>query len=156
MTARSERIGVDTGWLVHLAIAEHAGHEATTRQLESFRTRDVQFAMTPQVLCEFVHVVTDARRFQRPVAMNEALNFAETWWSADNIVRIFPTDDSVRMAWHWMQQFRLGRKRILDTHLAAIWHVHSVDRIVSPNPADFAVFGVFDILDDDSSQLTKA
>jgi predicted nucleic acid-binding protein len=148
MTASSERVGVDTGWLIQLAIVEHDGHEAATRQLDSFRTQDVRFALTPHVLWEFVHVVTDGRRFLQPVSIDDAIHFAQTWWSADNVDRLYPTKASIQLAWGWMRQFQLGRKRILDTHLAAIWHAHHVVRVVTSNPADYVVFNVFDILDD--------
>jgi hypothetical protein len=43
-----------------------------------------------------------------------------------------------------MRQFNLGRKRILDTHLAAILHTSGVRRLLTSNPADFAVFGVLE------------
>jgi hypothetical protein len=57
-----------------------------------------------------------------------------------------PTPASVQQALRWMRQFNLGRKRILDTQLAAIFHTSNVTRILTSNPADFAVFGVFDII----------
>jgi hypothetical protein len=41
-------------------------------------------------------------------------------------------------------QFSLGRKRILDTHLAAILHTCGVRRLLTSNPADFSVFGVLE------------
>jgi len=38
----------------------------------------------------------------------------------------------------------LGRKRILDTHLAAILHTRGVRRLLTSNPADFTVFRVLE------------
>ena len=46
----------------------------------------------------------------------------------------------------WMRQFNLGRKRILDTQLAAILHRNGVRRLLTSNPADFAVFAVLEIV----------
>jgi hypothetical protein len=43
-----------------------------------------------------------------------------------------------------MKQFNLGRKRILDTHLAAILYTNGVSRLLTSNPSDFAVFGVLE------------
>jgi hypothetical protein len=45
-----------------------------------------------------------------------------------------------------MRRFNLGRKRILDTHLAAVLHTHGVRKLMTSNPADFAVFQVFDLV----------
>jgi len=46
----------------------------------------------------------------------------------------------------WMRQFNLGRKRILDTQLAAILHTNGVSRLLTSNPADFSVFGVLETI----------
>jgi hypothetical protein len=46
----------------------------------------------------------------------------------------------------WMRQFNLGRKRILDTHLAAILHTNGVHRLLTSNPADFAIFHVLETI----------
>ena len=44
----------------------------------------------------------------------------------------------------WMRQFNLGRKRILDTYLAAVLHTAGVRRLLTSNPTDFAVFGALE------------
>jgi hypothetical protein len=36
-------------------------------------------AVAPQVLAEFIHVVTDPRRFAQPLDMNAARHVAEQW-----------------------------------------------------------------------------
>ena len=48
--------------------------------------------------------------------------------------------------WYWMVQFRLGRKRILDTQYAALLHLHQISRLLTNNPDDFRLFGVFEII----------
>ena len=46
----------------------------------------------------------------------------------------------------WMLRYQLGRKRILDTMLAATLHTAGVRRFFTSNPDDFRVFGVFELL----------
>jgi hypothetical protein len=46
----------------------------------------------------------------------------------------------------WMDEFRLGRKRLLDTLLAATYHRAGVERLASTNWRDFAVYGVFELV----------
>jgi hypothetical protein len=41
----------------------------------------------------------------------------------------------------WMQRHQLGRKRILDTQLAAIFWTACVRQVLTANPADFQLFG---------------
>jgi hypothetical protein len=71
--------------------------------------------LPPQVLAEFIHIVTDPRRFTEPLDMTAAQQLAEQWWTARETVRISPDDAATRQFLAWLQQFSLGRKRLLDT-----------------------------------------
>ena len=55
--------GVDTGFLVAAEVLEHAQHAAARDTLKRLLTAGDFFAVAPQVLAEFIHVVTDPRRF---------------------------------------------------------------------------------------------
>ena len=55
-----------------------------------------------------------------------------------------PGDASLKLTLRWMREHRLGRRRILDTHLAAVLYTQGVQRLLTSNPSDFAVFGVIE------------
>lgn len=67
-------IGADTTFLVELEIQEHPAHAAARAllQREILDTR-VPLLLAPQVLAEFIHIVTDPRRFQKPLTMADAI-----------------------------------------------------------------------------------
>ncbi len=66
---------------------------------------------------------------------------ARFWWNAAEVIHVFPTDESTRLFLDWMQRHQLGRKRILDTQLAAtLWNA-GVRLLLTSNPADFHIFG---------------
>jgi predicted nucleic acid-binding protein len=139
-------IGADTTFLVELEIQEHPAH-ASARALLQREVLDarVPLALAPQVLAEFIHIVTDPRRFQKPLPMAEAIAKARFWWNAAEVQHALPTDDSTRLALDWLQKHQLGRKRILDTQLAAtLWNA-GARRLISSNPADFQLLG-FEVL----------
>jgi hypothetical protein len=75
--------------------------------------------------------------------MTAARRLAEQWWTAREVVRVFPDDAATRQFLAWLQQFALGRKRLLDTLLAATYRQSGIHSLLTTNPADFAVFGVF-------------
>ena len=50
--------GFDTSFLVAAEAAEHAEHVAARARLKTMRQSCDTFALTPQVLAEFIHVVT--------------------------------------------------------------------------------------------------
>ena len=73
--------------------------------------------------------------------MNEAIAKARFWWNAVEVRHVFPTDDSTRLALDWLERHQLGRKRILDTQLAAILWTAGIQRLITSNPADFRLLG---------------
>ncbi len=136
--------GIDTTFLVQVELREVPGHAAARAWLEREISGDTQaFALAGQVLTEFIHVVTDPRRFAVPLAMDEALDRAQHWWEAREVKPVFPTMDSTRLAMQWLREHRLGRKRLLDTQLAATYSSAGITRILTSNPGDFEVFGFF-------------
>lgn len=135
---------IDTSFLVAAEVAEHAQHAAARRTLAVLIRNGDQIAITPQVLAEFIHVVTDPRRFGNPVSIDEARRIASQWWTASEVQHVLPTDASTQQFLAWLQRFLLGRKRLLDTLLAATYHKAGIRSILTTNPSDFEVFGVFD------------
>ena len=140
-------IGLDTSFLVGLTIREHSAHAACLHLFDSaIRGRESSAAICAQVLGEFAHVVTDPRRFSRPLEMDEVLRICSQWWQARECRIVEPTQHSFPLFIDWMQRHRLERKRVLDTLLAANYHSAGVKRIATTDWRDFRVFGVFDII----------
>jgi predicted nucleic acid-binding protein len=95
------------------------------------------------VLAEFIHVVTDRKRFAAPLAMVQAVERAEMWWNAAEVVQVFPTAESTLLFLGWLEEHRLGRKRLLDTMLASTLQGSGITSVLTLNRDDFAVFGGF-------------
>ncbi|MGD9583927.1 MAG: type II toxin-antitoxin system VapC family toxin [Lysobacterales bacterium] len=140
-------IGADTSFLIGLAVREHPSHAACWALFErEILGQPGSLAIAPQVLAEFAHVVTDPRRFERPLDMAAALDLCEQWWSAAEC-RPVSVDAEVGIQFlAWMREHRLGRKRLLDTLLAACYHRAGVARIATSDWRDFARYEVFDIV----------
>jgi predicted nucleic acid-binding protein len=134
--------GVDTTFLVQMEATESAGHRDALRWLRTAIREQDGLALAPQVLAEFVHVVTDPARFARPLDVASAIDRAQEWWTALEVRRVYPTEAAMRLFHDWMRQHRLGRKRILDTMLAATYFANGITEIVTTNARDYAVFGV--------------
>jgi predicted nucleic acid-binding protein len=59
---------------------------------------------------------------------------------------VFPNGDVVTDFLSWLQVHGLGRKRLLDTLLAATFHRTGIRQIITNNERDYRAFGVFDIV----------
>ncbi len=135
--------GLDTGFLVAAEVAEHVERASARATLNRLVTGGDRIAIAPQVLAEFIHIVTDPRRFAQPLNTPAARNLAQRWWSAHDVDHIFPGDPATEQFLAWLDQFDLGRKRLLDTLLAATYQQSAIRSLLTTNPGDFEVFGVF-------------
>lgn len=139
-------IGIDTSFLVAVDTTVHELGFPARELLDRFEIDGEVLALNPDVLSEFVHVVTDPKRFNDPLTMDEAVQHARSWWSAKDVSRVFPTAESTILSLDWIVQHRLGRKRLRDTMLAASYFSAGVTRIVTLNAKDFVVFGCFELI----------
>lgn len=139
-------IGLDTSFLVGLAVREHPSHHRCWTLFEGeILGGQAAMAIAAQILAEFCHVVTDARRFERPLAMAEALELCEQWWNAQECRPLVADAEVGALFLTWMHEHRLGRKRLLDTLLAATYHRAGVRRLATTDWRDFARYGVFEL-----------
>ncbi len=126
--------GLDSGFLVAAEVAEHAQHSAARQTLSRLHAAGDRIGIAPQVLAEFIHVVTDRRRFARPLSTQDACKTAEQWWLAREVDHVFPNAVATRQFLGWLEQFSLGRKRLLDTLLAATYAQAGIRSILTTNP----------------------
>lgn len=138
--------GIDTSFLVAVEVEQHPDHQVARNLLDQLVSRGDTFALAPQVLAEFIHVITDGRRFESPLSMTAATHRAERWWTADEVSAAYPKDHAVSTFVGWLREHQLGRKRLLDTLLAATYLDFGVNSILSTSARDFKVFGCFSVL----------
>jgi len=62
-------IGLDCNILVQLAFADHPAHARSLAIVQAEAGQGAKLVFPPLVIDEFLHVVTDARRFAPPLTM---------------------------------------------------------------------------------------
>lgn len=139
------RVGIDTSVLVQAHLPSLERHESARRfLLEQLALADSSIVLTPLVLHELLHVITDARRFEPAVTMGEALAIVHRYLGRSNVECLSVDEDSVLLALDLVERHRLGRRRIADTLLAATLLTHGVRKLATFNTADFRVFEALD------------
>ena len=140
-------IGLDTTFLVQLEVRESPSHAAAQNVLQHrILGRNGEAALAPQVLTEFIHIVTDPRRFEQPLSVAQALAKARFWWNAGEVARVFPREETAAQFLEWITEHGLGRKRLLDTMLAATYFANGITSILTSNARDYRTFGVFELI----------
>lgn len=143
--------GLDTGFLVALELQEHLDHLPAKAKLTNLVAAGDRIALAPQIVSEFLHVVTDTKRFRQPFDIDTARQIAEQWWTAAEVEQVFPDGAATRQFLLWVRQYHLGRKRLLDTLFAATLQRLGITSILTTNPRDFAIFGIFTCITPQSS-----
>jgi predicted nucleic acid-binding protein len=138
--------GLDCNILVQLALADHPANAATIVAVQAEVQQGHQLVFPSLIVTEFLHVVTDERRFVPPLTMIEATTWIEEFLANPGVRLLEPTEGSLQQTFQWMRQFKLGRKRILDTHLAAVLHTNGVRRLLTSNAGDFTVFKALEVI----------
>ena len=141
-------IGIDTCFLVDLYWGDSPRHSnAISIFNREASAPDVELALYYNCFNEFLHVITDAKRFENPFTMKEGLSVIDEWCNLDRVRVLYPNDSSVKRAVTWLSMYKLGRNRINDTQMAAAYISNGVFSIITANPSDFTVFDVFDLVD---------
>jgi predicted nucleic acid-binding protein len=139
--------GVDTDILVNWVMAGAPFHVASRELLENeVRGQGRRLGVTLQVLLEFQHVTTDSRRFETPLSIEEALEWTQSIWDGKEVARVLPKPSVLPRAVELMKRFRLGRKRILDTALAATLEGSGIQRLATLNGKDFGIFPFLEVV----------
>lgn len=140
--------GLDTSALVYAHVPSLADHAAVRGYLvEQLRSDDVVLVITPVVLHELVHVITDPRRFEPAVSMPEALAVARLYLGSSNVECVSVDEATLGAAFALMERHGLGRKRIADTLFAASLLRHGATELITCNPSDFTVFSGLRVID---------
>ena len=139
-------LAIDTDVLVNWAMSGASRHRAARQLIETESDRPGGIGLIPQVLFEFVHIVTDRRRFERPLTMEEALRLVRELWDAPEVVRIIAGTTVLHRTVELLTLLRLGRKRILDTALAATLEEAGVSRLATFNRRDFEAFSFLEVV----------
>ena len=139
-------IRIDTNVLVALAALQHPDHARAVAAFEGELAKGEQFVLSGGIAAELLHVITDPRRFVTSHTMSEAVAWLKAWEARVSPKWIVPSEISIRLWLQWIEQFELGRKRLLDTQYAAMLHTFGVQRLLTNNRNDFEVFQVFEFI----------
>ena len=142
------RRGIDTNVLVYAHMPAFPEHGTVRRFLvNQLQEPGLRLVVTPNVLHEFVHVITDPKRFKPLVPMAEALAVAGLYLGRTN-VQCAGIDEAVLLkTFQLLERHNLGRKRIADTLFAATLLHHGITEIITCDPDDFRPFKDLAVVD---------
>jgi predicted nucleic acid-binding protein len=136
-------IGIDTCFLVDLDAAESPRHAGAEKLFREWLSTEQQLAVCSNVFLEYQHIMTDSKRFTVPLTMSQAIDRTWYWSEQSRIHILYPDDESFKCAQVWLSLYHLGRNRLIDTHMAAIYARAGVTTLWTANAKNFEVFNMF-------------
>ncbi len=140
--------GLDTNVLIYAQMPVFPEHKIVRKfLLAQLAISDMTLVVTPSILHEFVHIVTDGRRFDPPVTMVQAIMLARLYLGRNNVDCVSTNESILLEAFNLMEHYNLGRKRIADTLFAATLMHFGIRELITCNPDDFRLFKDLKIID---------
>lgn len=141
-------IGIDTCFLIDLYWQDSPRNKNARALFSQIANNEsVKLAVYYNCFNEFLHVITDSKRFENPLSVSEAISVIDYWCDIDRVTVLYPDDTSFKRTLAWMNRYQLGRNRVNDTQMASCYLISGVSSIITANPKDFEIFESFEIND---------
>jgi len=130
---------IDTNILVYAIDSESRYYQAARSVLERER---LTYAVSPQIIFEFLSVVTNPKRVRHPLDPKQAWEVIQTILDHRNI-RVLSIDaDVVQKAMHLAVKHQLKGPRVFDAVAAGVIIQNHIPLVITVNVKDFEAFGI--------------
>lgn len=131
-------LAIDTTFLIDLYWEDSPRHKGAVKFFKNFANKTSNTLLVYyNCFNEFIHVITDTKRFENAFSMEEAINIVDEWRELDRVKILFPFDESFGRTVTWLKIHNLGRKRLNDTNMASRYELEGATEILTANPKGF-------------------
>lgn len=137
MTMDAETIFIDTNILVYATDDESPFQAKSLGTLKQFMTNRIDFAISPQIVREYLVVLTRGLPPDDPArsaALHNVGKFIEAFALLDE------NSETVAKLQTIMETFAVGGKQIHDANIVAVMQANGVKRLLTHNLDDFKKF----------------
>jgi len=138
MTMGADRCLVDTNVLVYSTVDTCPQYREAREWLAGLHAQQVELCVAPQIVREYLVVLTRGDVFERQFTPEEALGELEGL--LPSLVVLEETEETVRLLRDLVRRYRIRGKQIHDANIVATMMAHGVTRLVTYNPDDFRRF----------------
>jgi len=131
------RVLLDTNILVH-AHNRASPHQAKAGELlKKALQGEIEAYISPQVIYELFAVITDFRRVEHPIPVEEATEICIDLWECREIEKVNPTPMAPIEVFQLAEELKLKGGAIFDCVLAVTAKENGVEAIHTENTEDF-------------------
>jgi predicted nucleic acid-binding protein len=135
---------VDANVLVYALDADAPQHAASRALLEAARGGSTILYVTPQIVCEFYSVVTNARRVPKPRSAADALNAITSLLA---FLQVLPVPaQTVEGLLSLLHRHPVIGGDVFDLQIVATMQANGLEKLYTFNTDDFVVFSELSVL----------
>jgi len=134
------KILLDTNILVHAYNRASQLHGKAADIIRKALRREIKACITPQILYEFFAVVTNPKRVEYPLPVNEAADICLDLWECREIEKVNPTVTTPLKVFKLIKQLNLSGGGIFDCVLAVTAKENGIKEIYTENLEDFKFY----------------
>lgn len=134
----AERCLVDTNVLVYSTVSANPWHREAREWLAELHGAGVKLCVTPQILREYLVVLTRGAIFETEFTTDEVLAILAALLQTLDVLD--ETSAVASMLRSLLERYPIRGKRIHDANLVATMSVHGVERLATYNQDDFRLF----------------
>ncbi len=129
---------VDTNVLVYSTVKDNPWHEEARNWLATLRNQGITLCATPQILREYIVVLTRGQIFERQFTVAEVLEAVDGIMSWLRILA--ETEKASNLLRSLVRRYQVRGKRVHDANVIAVMLTHGVTHLATYNRADFDNF----------------
>jgi len=141
------KILLDTNILVHAHNKSSPNQKRASQVIEDAITQKIDACLTAQTIYEFFAVITNPKRVQSPMKLEEAIETCIDFWECREIEKIMPTSNATMDVLKLVKEFKLSKGKIFDCVMAITGKDNMVDCIYTENVDDFEKYDFLTVVD---------
>jgi predicted nucleic acid-binding protein len=131
------KILLDTNILVHAYNKSSPYQKSASNVIKKAMQGETEAYLTPQVLYEFFAIVTNPKRVEHPMLLDEAADLCIDLWECREIEKVDPTPLAPREVFKLVKELKLSKGRVFDCVLAITAKENKLEAIYTENVDDF-------------------
>jgi len=135
------KILLDTNILVHAHNKASPFQEIASDVVRKAMRKEIEAYIAPQILYEFFAVVTNPKRIEHPLLLDEALDICLDLWECREIEKINPTLKAPKEVFYLVKKLKLSKGEVFDCLLAVTAKENGIEAIYTENIDHFKAYG---------------
>jgi predicted nucleic acid-binding protein len=135
----SKKILFDTNVLLYVQNKQSRFYKSALKWHQKAIVKKIEAVLTPQNITEFLSIITNKKRIEKPLTTTKALLEVEKYQSGI-FNFIYPNEQTLVIFKKLVKKYKIRVQNIFDTFLVATMLAYGIKNILTYNQKDFTVF----------------